>query len=210
MRLEQMDQSFWAVIEDYEARARREDELHSTLSDEDSRRRRDERLLPVGRASATLMSILIKEAGAQRILEVGSSYGYSTTWLADAARTVGGKVMSLELQGPKTEYALAQLQRASLGEFVQFRIGDALASLAALTGPFDFVLVDLWKDLYVPVWEALQGKLAPGAIVVADNMIEPESARVHAQAYRERVRVSGQVSSVLLNVGNGLEISRYR
>jgi predicted O-methyltransferase YrrM len=72
------------------------------------------------------------------------------------------------------------------------------------------VLVDLWKDLYVPVWDALQGKLAPGAIVVADNMIEPESARVHAQAYRERVRASAQVTSILLNVGNGLEISRYR
>jgi predicted O-methyltransferase YrrM len=205
-----MDQSFWAVIEDYEARARREEELHRTLSEEDGRRRRDEMLLPVGRASATLMSILIKEAGAKRILEVGSSYGYSTTWLADAARAVGGKVTSLELQGPKTEYALAQLKRAGLSEFVQFRIGDALASLAALAGPFDFVLVDLWKDLYVPVWDALQGKLASGALVVADNMVEPESARVHAQAYRERVRATAQVTSVLLDVGNGLEVSRYR
>jgi predicted O-methyltransferase YrrM len=205
-----MDPSFWAVIEDYEARQRREDELWDSWSEEEARRRRDELLLPVGRAAATLMSILIKEARATRILEVGSSYGYSTTWLAEAARTVGGRVTSLELQAAKTEYALAQLKRASLSEFVQFKVGDALASLSALPGPFDFVLIDLWKDLYVPVWDALSGKLAAGAVVVADNMLEPPSARVHAQAYREHVRRSAEVTSVLLNVGNGVEISRYR
>jgi predicted O-methyltransferase YrrM len=205
-----MDASFWAVIEDYEARARREEEEWPRLSEEDIRRRRDEMLLAVGRATGTLMSVIIKEGGARRILEVGSSYGYSTTWLAEAARTICGKVISLELQAAKTEYALGQLRRAGLAEFVQFRVGDALASLAELSGPFDFVLIDLWKDLYVPVWDALQSKLAPGAIVVADNMLEPASARAHAQVYRERVHATAQVSSVLLNVGKGLEVSRYR
>ena len=94
--------------------------------------------------------------------------------------------------------------------YVEFRIGDALASLAQLPGPFDFVLIDLWKDLYVPVFELLHPKLAPGALIVADNMLHPESARVHASAYRERVRAAADMSSVLLAVGNGLELSRYR
>jgi predicted O-methyltransferase YrrM len=93
---------------------------------------------------------------------------------------------------------------------VEFRIGDALDSLRALTGPFDFVLIDLWKDLYVPVFELLHPKLAPGAIIVADNMLHPESARPHANAYRERVRAAAGMSTVLLGVGNGLEVSRYR
>ena len=167
-------------------------------------------LLPVGRPAGVLLNLLIKEAGAQRILEVGSSYGYSTHWLADGARASGGKVISLELQAPKTEYARARLQRAGLADFVEFRIGDALASLAALSGPFDFVLIDLWKDLYVPVFELLYPKLAQGALVVADNMVYPESAQVHAQAYRERVRQAPQMTSVLLAVGNGLEVSRFR
>jgi len=205
-----IDSAVWQVIEDYEARARRDEELWNTLSEAQVRERLDEFLLPVGRAAGTLMNLIIREAKARRILEVGSSYGYSTTWLAEAARAVGGQVTSLELRLAKTEYARAQLARAQLEGLVEFRVGDALASLAQLPGPFDFVLIDLWKDLYVPVFEQLYAKLAPGAIIVADNMLQPESAQPHARAYRERVRAAPGVSSILLAVGNGLEVSRYR
>jgi predicted O-methyltransferase YrrM len=205
-----MEAAVWAVIEEYEARARREEQLSSTLSREEATRRRDEMLLPVGRAAGSLMNLLIKEGEARRILEVGSSYGYSTTWLAEAARAVGGKVVSLELQAAKIEYARAQLARAGLAEYVEFRLGDALASLGPLAGPFDFVLIDLWKNLYVPVFELLHPKLAQGAIIVADNMLQPESARVHARVYRQRVRAAADMTSVLLAVGNGLEVSRYQ
>jgi predicted O-methyltransferase YrrM len=201
-----IDPAVLSVIQDYEARAERE----NALSDEEHARRRDEMLLPVGRATGTLMNLLIKEGKARRILEVGSSFGYSTTWLAEAARAVDGKVVSLELRAPKTEYATQQLSRVGLSRYVEFRVGDALASLKALSGPFDFVLIDLWKDLYVPVFEHLQGKLAPGALIVADNMLYPESAAAHAKAYRERVRSTDGMSSVLLQVGNGIELSRYR
>ena len=201
-----IDPAVLSVLQAYEARAERED----ALPDEEFARRRDEMLLPVGRATGTFMNLLIKEAKARRILEVGSSFGYSTTWLAEAARAVDGKVVSLELQAPKTEYASEQLARAALKGYVEFRIGDALASLEALAGPFDFVLIDLWKDLYVPVFEQLHGKLAPGALLVADNMLYPESAQAHARAYRERVRATDGMTTVLLPVGNGIELSRYR
>ena len=205
-----IDAAVSAVLEDYEARARREEQLVSTLSEEEAARRIDERLLPVGRAAGSLMNLLIKEGEARRILEVGSSYGYSTTWLAEAARAVEGKVVSLELRREKTEYARAQLARAGLADYVEFRVGDALASLAGLAGPFDFVLIDLWKDLYVPVFERLYPKLAAGALVVADNMLYPESFRPQVDAYRQRIRAAAQMSTVLLKVGNGLELSRYR
>jgi len=210
VRPEPMDQAVSAVLAEYEARAEREQEIWSTLSPDESVRRRDEMLLPVGRAAGMLMNLLIKEAEARRILEVGSSYGYSTTWLAEAARAVGGKVISLELQAPKTQYAHGQLERAGLADYVEFRVDDALASLRQLAGPFDFVLIDLWKDLYVPVFELLHRKLAPGAIVVADNMLYPEKFRDDARVYRQRVRAAAGMSSVLLAVGNGLEVSRYQ
>jgi predicted O-methyltransferase YrrM len=205
-----IDPAVAAVLADYEARAERERAVWSTLSVEESTRRRDEMLLPVGRAAGRLMSLLIKEAEARRILEVGSSYGYSTTWLAEAARAVDGRVTSLELQAPKTVYAREQLERAGLAGYVEFHVGDALASLEQLPGPFDFVLIDLWKNLYVPVFELLHPKLAQGALVVADNMLQPESARADARAYRQRVRGARDMTSVLLAVGNGLEISRYQ
>ena len=62
----------------------------------------------------------------------------------------------------------------------------------------------------MPVFELLYPKLAPGAIIVADNMLYPDSARAHAEAYRARVRAAPEMTSVLLGVGNGLEVSRYR
>jgi predicted O-methyltransferase YrrM len=210
MSVPSLDASVWAVLEEYEARAEREDELRAALSPAESERRIDEMLLPVGRATGTLLNLLAKEAGALRILEVGSSYGYSTVWLAEAARAVGGRVTSLELRRAKTEYAAGQLARAGLAGYVEFVIGDALESLASLSGPFDLVLIDLWKNLYVPVFELLHPKLAPGALIVADNMLEPASARPHAQAYRHAVHVARDMSSVLLPVGNGIELSRYK
>jgi predicted O-methyltransferase YrrM len=205
-----IDPAVTRVLEAYEARAQREEELRSTLREEQARERIDEFLLPVGRATGTLMNLIVKEGAARRILEVGASYGYSTLWLADAARAIGGKVISLELRPAKIEYARAQLAQAQLEDFAEFRVGDALDSLAQLPGPFDFALIDLWKDLYVPVFEQLHPKLAPGAIIVADNMLYPETARAHADAYRKRVRAAPEMTSVLLAVGNGLEISRYR
>ncbi|MGO9804573.1 MAG: O-methyltransferase [Steroidobacteraceae bacterium] len=210
MSLPSMDAAVWAVIEEYEARAVREEQLWDTLSPHEAERRIDELLLPVGRATGALLNLLAKEAQARRILEVGSSFGYSTVWLAEAARAVGGKVISLELRSAKTDYATAQLARAGLDGFVEFRVGDALETLAALPGPFDLVLIDLWKDMYVQVWGLLHPKLAPGALVVADNMLEPASARPHAQAYRHAVHCASDMSSVLLPVGNGIELSRYR
>jgi len=205
-----IDPAVWRVIEEYEQRARHEDEVWNSLSEAEIGRRLDEFLLPVGRAAGTLINLIIREGGARRILEVGSSYGYSTAWLAEAARAVGGKVISLELRAAKTEYARAQLARAGLADYVEFRVGDALESLAQLPGPFDFVLIDLWKDLYVRVFDLLYPKLAQGAMLVADNMLQPENARVHARAYRERVRGARDMTSVLLAVGNGLELSRYQ
>lgn len=205
-----IDAAVSAVLADYEARAEREAALWDTLSPEEAERRIDEMLLPVGRATGSLLNLLAKEACARHVLEVGSSFGYSTVWLAEAARAVRGKVISLELRAEKTEYAAAQLARAGLAEFVEFRVGDALESIVALAGPFDLVLIDLWKNLYVPVFDLLHPKLAPGALLVADNMIEPASARPHAQAYRQAVHVARNMTSVLLPVGNGIELSRYQ
>jgi predicted O-methyltransferase YrrM len=143
------------------------------------------------------------------LVEIGAAYGYSTIWLADAARATGGKVHSLELSGKKVEYARGQLARAGLEAHVEFHVGDALETLAALPGPFDFVLVDLWKDLYVPCFELFHGKLAPNALVAADNMIFPSNPQ-DQEAYRRAVRAKGDMESMLLQIGSGVELSKKR
>ncbi len=81
---------------------------------------------------------------------------------------------------------------AGLAEFVDFQVGDAVELIGELPSGIDLVLVDLWKDLYVPCLEALLPKLSPGALIVADNMILPPGD--DARRYREAVRGLGRGS----------------
>jgi predicted O-methyltransferase YrrM len=204
-----MDEKVQAVLSEYEARAAKESPHIMQMSDDEWRRRRDEFMLSVGHDTGRLLNILAKGAGARRILELGSSYGYSTLWLAEAARKTGGTVFSLEINSTKQEYARATIARAGLAGHVEFLLGDALKTIAALDGPFDFVLLDLWKDLYVSCFDLFYLKLKPGAIVVADNMLRPEDYLPDALKYRRHVRSHSKIDSVLLPVGSGIELSRY-
>jgi predicted O-methyltransferase YrrM len=196
------------VLAEFERRA--DEEQRRTLAPGAPGTNLDDLLLSVGREAGILLYLLATGAQSRRILELGTSYGYSTVWLAAAARATGGKVMSLELRDFKIEYARQALTRAGLSTRVEFHEGDCLETLKKLPGPFDFVLLDVWKDLYLPCFELLHPKLAPGAIIAADNMLLPAVVRPQAEAYRARVRAVGDLDSVLIEVGNGIEISRMR
>ncbi|WP_262927340.1 O-methyltransferase [Phytohalomonas tamaricis] len=166
------------------------------------------RHMAVGPAAGRLINLLASSLDAPQILELGTSLGYSTIWLADAARATGGKVITMELETEKSALAKEMAEKAGLADWVDYQVGDALKLLDILDGPFDFVLIDHWKDLYLPSFEALLGKLAPGAILVADNMIR--GGRSGGQtAYAAAVRATPGMTSVLLPVGSGLEVSRY-
>jgi len=204
-----MDQKIQEVLSEYEARAAKESPHIMQMSEKEWLRRRDEFMLSVGHETGRLLNILAKGAGARRILELGSSYGYSTLWLAEAARKTGGMVFSLEINSPKQESARATIARAGLDEHVKFFCGDALKTITSLDGPFDFVLLDLWKDLYVSCFDLFYPKLKPGAIVVADNMLRPEEYLPEAVKYRRYVRSRPKITSVLLPIGSGIELSRY-
>jgi predicted O-methyltransferase YrrM len=111
------------------------------------------------------------------------------------------------LSEKKVAYARDAIARAGLAAVVDFRVGNALDILPGLPDSIDFVLIDLWKNLYVACLDTVYPKLASGAIVVADNMLQPEASRPEAAAYRRRVRELG-LDSVLLPVGSGIEVSR--
>jgi len=203
-----MDQTVASVLRAYEKRSDEETMRSRAMSDDEFAQHRDEFLLSVGPATGQLLHLLATQSKAKTLLEVGSSFGYSTVWLAEAARNSGGKLISLEAVPEKQEYARAQLQKAGLATFVEFRLGDARASIAAIDAAFDFVLLDLWKHYYIPCFDLLYPKLSPGALVVADNMLYPETTQQHAMDYRKHVRIKRDMQSVLLPVGSGLEVSR--
>jgi predicted O-methyltransferase YrrM len=203
-----VDPAIERVLAEFERRA--EDEHRRTLAPGSPGNNLDDLLLSVGREVGTLLYLLSTGAQSRRILELGSSYGYSTVWLAAAARTTGGKVTSLELKDYKIEHARQALTRAGLSSRVEFHAGDCLDTLRNLPGPFDFVLLDVWKDLYLPCFELVHPMLAPGGLIIADNMLLPAMVRPQAEAYRARVRKASDLDSVLLDIGNGIEVSRKR
>jgi predicted O-methyltransferase YrrM len=201
-----VDTRFETLLTHYHARMAEEDRVMKSDPAGVSRRR-DEFLLAVGPEVGRLMHALIIGRGAKRILELGTSYGYSTAFLADAARQTGGRVYTMDLAANKQQYARTQLEAAGLLPQVEWLLGDATQLLMTLEGPFDFVLVDLWKDLYVPCLDLFYPKLARNAVIVADNMLFPERVRADAEAYRAAITRKRNLQSVLLPIGNGIELS---
>lgn len=200
-----MDQAFEAVWAEYQERARRE---HDELGPPGAGGGRDQRLLAVGPEGAHLLSLIAHGMSRPYILELGTSYGYSTLWLAEAARATGGRVISLDVADYKQAYAGEMLAKAGLREVVEFRTGDALEIIPTLQDGFNLVFLDIWKDLYVPSLDLFYPKLAPGAVIVADNMLRPSYDRTNALAYRRHLRTKPRLQTLLLDVGQGLEVSK--
>jgi len=201
------DEALRRVLRVYEQRMAEEALLAESLTPSERTARRDEFLLSVGEEVANLLRDLAVGLGAQTIVELGTAYGYSTLFLADAARRTGGKVFTYEHVPDKQAYARKQLTEAGLAGVVEWRLGDALELLRDQPGPIDLVLIDLWKDLYVPCFERVYPLLAPNGVIVADNMFIPESGRAAAAAYRAAVRAKPDMEAVLLPIGQGIDIS---
>lgn len=198
--------AFDRVLEHYRQRMLAESVLQATPG-YDLRAHRDELLLPIGEDVANLMVDLIVGLKAQTLVEVGTSYGFSTLFLAEAARRTDGRLFTYEIHAGKQAYAQEKISDAGLSEYVQWELGDAVALLELQPGPVDFVLLDLWKDLYIPCFERLYPILKEGGVIVADNMYYPESARVPAAAYQAAVRARHDMQAVLLPLGQGIDLA---
>lgn len=202
-----MDQKIQDVLEAYHVMIRKEQSSPRALPPGGRDGGQDMRLRAVGRDTGQLVNILAKSLKEPFILELGTSFGYSGIWLAEAARASGGKLMTMELHEYKSAHAKEMATKAGPADWIDFRIGDAVQMIRELTDGIDFVLVDLWKDLYLPCLEAFYPKLNPGAIVVADNMLRPGDENV--RQYGAAIRAKSGITSVLLPVGSGIEVSRF-
>jgi predicted O-methyltransferase YrrM len=200
------DESFARVLRGYEQRRADEDARTESLSPSEFVAIRDQLLLPVGRDVGNLLHDLALGLGSRTIVEIGTSYGYSTLFLADAARRTGGRVYTYDVAADKQAYARERLTEANLAEFVDWRLGDAVELLREQPGPADLVLMDVWKDLYVTCFELIYPLLAPGGVIVADNMLQPERARPYAEAYRKAVRAKPDMEAILLPMGHGIDV----
>jgi predicted O-methyltransferase YrrM len=126
--------------------------------------------LPVTPESGRLLYALVRASKPNTIVEFGMSLGISAIHLASAVRDNGaGRVVTTELSAAKVSAAKETFAQTGLDDLITVLEGDALTTLADIDGPVQFVLLDGWKDLYLPVTKLLEPRLAAGALIVADN-----------------------------------------
>jgi predicted O-methyltransferase YrrM len=162
--------------------------------------------LPVTPEAGRLLYSLVRATRPQTIVEFGMSLGLSGIHLAAAVRDNGaGRVVTTELSAAKIATATRNFADVGLADVVTVLEGDALETLPTLEGPVDFVLLDGWKELYLPVIKLLEPRLSPGTLVVADNTNMPD-----LKPYLDYVRdpANGYVSvNFLARDSDSMEIS---
>jgi predicted O-methyltransferase YrrM len=162
--------------------------------------------IPISADAGRLLYALTRASRPDTVVEFGTSFGISTIYLAAAVTDNGtGRVLTTELSSTKVKAAQSNLAEAGVDGPVTILAGDARQTLADIQGPVGLVLLDGWKDLCLPVLRLLEPKLAPGALVAADDIDQAAMSD-----YLDYVRdpANGYVS-VAFPVEDGMEISSW-
>lgn len=114
---------------------------------------------------------LVLKGRFQNILEIGTSTGHSTIWLAWAASKTGGRVTTIEIDRERHEKALANFKKAGLASFIEARLADAHQLVPRLSGPYDFIFCDADKEWYLQYFLDLEAKISPKGCFTAHNVL---------------------------------------
>lgn len=158
--------------------------------------------LAVSTACGRFLYRTARACKARRIVEFGTSMGVSTSYLAAALRdNGGGHLIGSEWLPAKVQHACANLAAAGFADLVEIRAGDARATLRDVGGPVDLVLLDGEYAHYLPVLRLLEPQLRPGAVIVADNALDPDYldyVRNPANGYRSTLAPLGDGRNIEL------------
>jgi predicted O-methyltransferase YrrM len=181
----------------------------SRLEDEDRREReegvaRELRARQVSRTTGQFLFSLVAPQTDCEVLEIGGSRGYSTVWIAAGVRHLGGRVLSLEHDPRKCEAWRTNIAEAGLEEWADLVEGDAFEALPGIDDVFDIVFIDAEKDDYERLFQLARGKVEPGALFVADNVLSHEDA---LGAYSRARQDDPTLESVTVPLDRGLELS---
>ena len=112
---------------------------------------------------------IIKANNIKNIVEFGTSFGISTLFLAQGVMETGGRIVTTELIASKAQKAVENFKNAGVNELIEVRIGDALETLKNYDEPINLLLLDGWKDLYLPLFQMLEPNFDANTIVYVDN-----------------------------------------
>lgn len=170
--------------------------------------RREWRDMNVPASDGQLLYDIIIKKGYSKGLEIGTSTGHSTIWIAWAFSKTGGKLITIDIDETRHKQALENIEEAGLSEYVDARLADAHKLVKELDGPFDFVFSDADKDWYTNYFKDVSPKLETGGCFTAHN-VRPAGRRgmSGAQAYLEYVQSLDGYTTTVDNSGNGMAIS---
>jgi len=161
--------------------------------------------LAISREMGAFLFNLVLARRAGSILELGSSNGVSTLYFAEALRRLGGgRVVATELEAAKCAALRGNVEAAGLAPFVELHEGDVFESVKALQGPFDLVFIDIWAAGYLDIFQQVERLLAPGSVVLADNMFTAAEAVMPFKAHLEG---RADISNTTLPFESGVEFA---
>lgn len=176
--------------------------LENDAAQQDHRRK----MLNLEPVTARLLHFIFRSSRRKRILEIGTSNGYSTIWIAAAAESTGGEVVSIDRSAEKHKLARENLEKAGLANRVHLVTGLAIETIARLEGQFDAVFFDADRITAGSEFELLEPHLSNDVIVAADNAL---SHPAEIAAYLETVRAFPDFWEFIVPIGKGLSIA-YR
>lgn len=160
--------------------------------------------LNVSRDDGRLLRTTAHAMAAKRVIEIGTSTGYSGIWLALALRATGGRLTTFEIDAPRADIARANFKRAGLADIADVITADAHREVGKISGPLDLVFIDADKDGYLEYLQKLLPQVRAGGLVVADNMRVPAPD----PAYIKAVTTDAALETVFVNMsGTGMAFS---
>ncbi len=155
--------------------------------------------------SARLLYLLALAKGAKSIVEVGMSHGYSTLWLASAARINGGKVVAHDINSERIAAARQNFDEAGLADWIEIVEGDAEQTLRRRAEPVDMLFIDIsGKSAYRVVFDLVYPRLVKGGLVVADNVLSHPDQLADYITYLQN---HPDLASATIPTGRGLEVT---
>lgn len=170
---------------------------------------RNHRYLSVPEEDGRLLRVLAESIGAQHVVELGTSTGYSGLWLLLALARTGGRLTTYEIDRDRHDTARRNVERAGLAKQATLVLGDAHVEVAKGKGPVDLVFIDADKEGYPDYLRQLAPRVRPGGLIVAHNMASPPPD----PRYIEAVTTAPAYDTVFVNMhaaGIGITLKKRR
>lgn len=174
----------------------------------------DDRMLAITEDTGQFYNLFLKAIKAKKVLEIGTSVGYSTIWFADAVLENKGKIITIEQSPSKIARAKANFKEAKVDTIIENLHGKAVQILNDLSGKikteqekFDFVFLDADKELNIEYFDLVLPMVKVGGVIGTDNILYPEKFRPIMEKFVKHVKSKPNIQTFTLDLGKGEQLT---